>query len=91
MKNRDEKLERLIKDDYMRAAAEEENVLLKDDSVVPEGKKESIYEKISAEIAEMRKKEKQDLYANMSEEDRRGSGDWTEDSGGRGEKSARGV
>lgn len=71
MKNRDEKLERLIKDDYMRAAAEEENVLLKDDSVVPEGKKESIYEKISAEIAEMRKKEKQDLYANMSEEDRR--------------------
>ena len=35
MKNRDEKLERLIKDDYMRAAAEEENVLLKDDSVVP--------------------------------------------------------
>lgn len=68
MKNRDEKLERLIKDDYMRAAAEEENVLLKDDSVVPEGKKESIYEKISAE---MRKKEKQDLYANMSEEDRR--------------------
>ena len=51
MKNRDEKLERLIKDDYMRAAAEEENVLLKDDSVVP--------------------KEKQDLYANMSEEDRR--------------------
>ncbi len=68
MKNRDEKLERLIKDDYMRAAAEEEKVLLKDDSVVPEGKKESIYEKISAE---MRKKEKKDLYANMSEEDRR--------------------
>lgn len=71
MRNRDEKLEQMIKDDFMRAAAEEENVLLKDNSVVPEGKKESIYEKISAEIAEMKKEKQEDLYAAMSEEDRR--------------------
>ncbi len=68
MKNLDENLEQMIKEDYMRAAAEEETVIQNDDSLVPEGKKEAIYEKISAEI---KKKEKEKLFSNMSAEDRR--------------------
>ena len=68
MKNLDENLEQMIKEDYMRAAAEEETVIQNDESLMPEGKKESIYEKISAEI---KKKEKEKLFSNMSAEDRR--------------------
>ena len=68
MKNLDENLEQMIKEDYMRAAAEEKTVIQNDDSLVPEGKKEAIYEKISAEI---KKKEKEKLFSNMSAEDRR--------------------
>ena len=62
MKNLDENLEQMIKEDYMRAAAEEKTVIQNDDSLVPEGKKEAIYEKISAEI---KKKEKEKLFSNM--------------------------
>lgn len=68
MKNLDENLEQMIKEDYMRVAAEEETVIQNDESLVPEGKKEAIYEKISAEI---KKKEKEKLFSNMSAEDRR--------------------
>lgn len=84
MKNNDELLEQIIKDEFEKAAKEEEVTLLEDDSIhVPAGMKEALYLNISNKIkeidkmetvtAEEEKEEKQpdNLYANMSEEDRK--------------------
>lgn len=105
MKNNDELLEQMIKEEYGKAAKEEDAALLKDESIsVPSGVKESLFLKISEKIEKLeqdgkiegsegeeraeeidcvenkkelekaeKKEEKQpdNLYANMSEEDRK--------------------
>ncbi|MEY8483842.1 hypothetical protein AALD74_18625 [Lachnospiraceae bacterium 48-21] len=83
MKNNDELLEQMIKDEFEKAAKEEVTLLEDDNIHVPAGMKEALYLKISSKIeefdkievetAEEEKEEKQpdNLYANMSEEDRK--------------------
>ncbi|MXP74263.1 hypothetical protein GN277_02135 [Lachnospiraceae bacterium WCA-9-b2] len=93
MKNNDELLEQMIKEDFKRAAEEEDAALRDDDAIsVPVGMKESLYLKISeeierleksgkaadvkeidniVEIEKVRKKQREHLYANMSEDDRK--------------------
>lgn len=93
MKNNDELLEQMIKEDFKRAAEEENAALRDDDDIsVPVGMKESLYLKISeeierleksgkaadvkeidniVEIEKVRKKQREHLYANMSEDDRK--------------------
>ena len=93
MKNNDELLEQMIKEDFKRAAEEEDAALRDDDDIsVPVGMKESLYLKISeeierleksgkaadvkeidniVEIEKVRKKQREHLYANMSEDDRK--------------------
>lgn len=93
MKNNDELLEQMIKEEYERAALEEDAALREDDSIsVPVGVKESLFLKISKNIEmleqkeelekpedvgkikiveEIERKQPDNLYANMSEEDRR--------------------
>lgn len=56
MKNNDELLEQMIKQDFKRAAKEEDAALGKDDDIsVPVGMKESLYLKISEEIERLEK------------------------------------
>lgn len=56
MKNNDELLEQMIKEDFKRAAKEEDAALGKDDDIsVPVGMKESLYLKISEEIERLEK------------------------------------
>lgn len=83
MKNNDELLEQMIKDEFEKAAKEEVTLLEDDNIHVPAGMKEALYLKISSKIEELdkievetseeEKEEKQpdNLYANMSEEDRK--------------------
>lgn len=83
MKNNDELLEQMIKDEFEKAAKEEVTLLEDDNIHVPAGMKEALYLKISSKIEEFdkievetseeEKEEKQpdNLYANMSEEDRK--------------------
>lgn len=83
MKNNDELLEQMIKDKFEKAAKEEVTLLEDDNIHVPAGMKEALYLKISSKIEEFdkievetseeEKEEKQpdNLYANMSEEDRK--------------------
>lgn len=59
MKNKDELLEQMIKDEYERAALEEDAALREDDSIsVPAGVKESLFLKISKNIEMLEQKEK---------------------------------
>ena len=79
MKNNDELLEQMIKDEFEKAAKEEVTLLEDDNIHVPAGMKEALYLKISSKIEEFdkievetseeEKEEKQpdNLYANMSE------------------------
>lgn len=64
-----DQLEQLIKDEFNRAAGEEEAVIQKDDSLsMPEGKKEALYAGIMEKIEGMKQEE---MYAGMSEEDKK--------------------
>ena len=83
MKNNAELLEQMIRDEFEKAAKEEVTLLEDDNIHVPAGMKEALYLKISSKIEELdkievetseeEKEEKQpdNLYANMSEEDRK--------------------
>lgn len=65
-----DQLEEMLKDEFDRIAGEEENVLREENISIPEGTEESMYAGIQAKIREMeREKEKERLYAQLSEED----------------------
>lgn len=69
MKENMDQLEQALKKEFYRAAKKEETSILKDDSLdVPEGMKESLFAGINEKIKVMKQ---EDLYANMSEEDKK--------------------
>lgn len=64
-----DQLEQALKKEFYRAAKKEETSILEDDSLdVPEGMKESLFAGINEKIKVMKQ---EDLYANMSEEDKK--------------------
>lgn len=66
MKNNDELLEQMIKEEYEREAKEEEAALLDDDSIImPAGKKEDLYLKICGEIEKLEKAGKLEPAENI--------------------------
>lgn len=69
MKENMDRLEQAIREEFDRAAREEEASILEDDSLgVPEGVEETLFAGISEKIEAMRQ---EDLYANMSEADKK--------------------
>ena len=69
MKENMDQLEQALKKEFNRAAKKEETSILEDDSLdVPEGMKESLFAGINEKIKVMKQ---EDLYANMSEEDKK--------------------
>lgn len=69
MKENMDRLEQAIREEFDRAAREEEVSILKDDSLsVPEGMEAALFAGISEKIEAMRQ---EDLYANMSEADKK--------------------
>lgn len=69
MKENMDRLEQAIREEFDRAAREEEVSILKDDSLsVPEGVEATLFAGISEKIEAMRQ---EDLYANMSEADKK--------------------
>ena len=69
MKENMDQLEQALKKEFYRAAKKEETSILEDDSLdVPEGMKESLFAGINEKIKVMKQ---EDLYANMSEEDKK--------------------
>lgn len=65
-----DQLEEMLKDEFDRIAREEEDVLREENISIPEGTEENIYAGIQAKILEKeREKEKERLYAQLSEED----------------------
>lgn len=69
MKDNMDRLEQAVKDEFDRVAQKEEAAISKDESLImPEGVKETMYEGILRKVNAMKQEE---LYANMSEEDRR--------------------
>ena len=69
MEKRDQ-LEELLREEFDRIAGEEENVLREENISIPEETQESIYAGIQEKIrAAEREKEKERLYAQLSEED----------------------
>lgn len=69
MENRDQ-LEELLREEFDRIAGEEENVLREENISIPEETQENIYAGIQEKIrAAEREKEKERLYAQLSEED----------------------
>lgn len=65
-----DQLEEMLKDEFDRIAREEEDVLREENISIPEGTEENIYAGIQAKIREIeREKEKERLYAQLSEED----------------------
>lgn len=66
MKNNDELLEQMIKEEFEREAKEEEAALLDDDSIImPAGKKEDLYLKICEEIGKLEKAGKLEPAENI--------------------------
>ena len=77
MKNNDKMLEMMIKEEYEREAQEEEAALLEaDDIIMPAGKKEALYLKISEEIEKL---EKAGLKASVDTTDKMEEEEKTED------------
>lgn len=77
MKNNDKMLEMMIKEEYEREAQEEEAALLEDDDIImPAGKKEALYLKISEEIEKL---EKAGLKASVDTTDKIKEEEKTED------------
>ncbi len=73
MKENMDRLEQAIREEFDRAAREEEVSILKDDSLsVPEGMEAALFAGISEKIEAMRQ---EDLYANMSEADKKALSD----------------
>lgn len=69
MKENMDRLEQAIKEEFDRAAREEEASILEDDNLsVPEGMEAALFAGISEKIEAMRQ---EDLYANMSEADKK--------------------
>lgn len=69
MKENMDRLEQAIREEFDRAAREEEASILEDDSLsVPEGMEAALFAGISEKIEAMRQ---EDLYANMSEADKK--------------------
>ena len=69
MKENMDRLEQAIREEFDRAAREEEASILEDDSLgVPEGVEATLFAGISEKIEAMRQ---EDLYANMSEADKK--------------------
>lgn len=69
MKDNMDRLEQAVKDEFDRVVQKEEAAISKDESLImPEGVKETMYEGILRKVNAMKQEE---LYANMSEEDRR--------------------
>lgn len=69
MEKRDQ-LEELLREEFDRIAGEEENVLREENISIPEETQEIIYAGIQEKIrAAEREKEKERLYAQLSEED----------------------
>lgn len=69
MKENMDRLEQAIREEFDRAAREEEVSILEDDSLsVPEGMEAALFAGISEKIEAMRQ---EDLYANMSEADKK--------------------
>lgn len=67
-----DQLEELLKEEFDRIAREEEDVLREEEISIPEGTQEKIYAEIQEKIqASEREKEKERLYAQLSEEDMR--------------------
>lgn len=65
-----DQLEELLKEEFDRIAREEEDVLREEEISIPEGTQEKIYAEIQEKIqASEREKEKERLYAQLSEED----------------------
>ena len=68
MKGKKDQFEHMITEDFEPLAKEEEEEILKDDSIqMPEGFKESLRAKLEEQIKE---KEREELYSKLSEEDR---------------------
>ena len=81
MKNNDELLEQMIKDEFEKAAKEEVTLLEDDNIHVPAGMKEALYLKISSKIEEFDK-----IEVETAEEEKEEKGEGRERRGKRGER-----